>query len=175
MNLYRASVGLVALVVIGCASQVVVEPSPAEPSVAVSPETVAPAVETPLAESPAAIAASPSILKSGTFVSGEHPTQGTAQIVTENGQRFLEFGNDFRTNSGPDLTVILHRSADVIGSTTPPAYAIREGDYVVLAELQRVQGTQRYAIPASVNLNEFNSAAVWCRRFNATFGAASLS
>ncbi|WP_448601990.1 DM13 domain-containing protein [Thermoleptolyngbya sp.] len=175
MNLYRASLGLVALVVIGCASQVAVEPSPAEPSVVVSPETVAPAAETPLAESPAAIAASPSILKSGTFVSGEHPTQGTAQIVTENGQRFLEFGNDFRTNSGPDLTVILHRSGDVIGSTTPPAYAIREGDYVVLAELQRVQGTQRYAIPPSVNLNEFNSAAVWCRRFNATFGAASLS
>lgn len=175
MNLYRTSLGLVALAVIGCASQVAVEPSPAEPSVAVSPEVVTATVDTPLAESPAAIAASPTILKSGTFVSGEHPTQGAARIVEEGGQRFLEFGDDFRTDSGPDLTVILHRSADVIGSTTPPAYAIREGDYVVLAELQQVQGSQRYAIPASLNLNEFNSVAVWCRRFNATFGAAGLS
>ncbi|GAB4148169.1 MAG: hypothetical protein Fur0046_26640 [Cyanobacteria bacterium J069] len=121
------------------------------------------------------MAASPTVVKSGTFVSGEHPTQGTARIVTEGGQRFLEFGENFRTDSGPDLTVILHRSADVIGSTTPPAYAIREGDYVVLAELQQTQGAQRYAIPDSVNLDDFNSAAVWCRRFNATFGAAGLS
>ncbi|MFQ3634339.1 MAG: DM13 domain-containing protein [Cyanobacteriota bacterium] len=174
MNLHRACLGLMMLTVIGCTSQVAVEPSPAEPSVAAGPEVAAASPESSPAASPAAIAASPSIVKSGTFVSGEHPTQGTAQIVTENGQRFLEFGNDFRTDSGPDLTVILHRSGDVIGSTTPPAYAIREGDYVVLAALQRTQGAQRYAIPSNVNLDEFNSTAVWCRRFNATFGAAGL-
>jgi hypothetical protein len=175
MNLYRASLGLAALAVIGCASQVAVEPSPAEPTAAANPESVSPSPKESLAESPTTVAASPSVLKSGTFVSGEHLTQGTARIVMENGQRFLEFGSDFRTDSGPDLTVILHRSADVIGSTTPPAYAIREGDYVVLAELQQTEGTQRYAIPDSVNLDEFNSTAVWCRQFNATFGAAGLS
>ncbi|BAU42716.1 DM13 domain-containing protein [Leptolyngbya sp. O-77] len=175
MNLYRASLGLVALAVIGCASQVSVEPSPAEPTAAATPEAVAPSPGASLAESPTTVAANPSVLKSGTFVSGEHPTQGTARIVMENGQRFLEFGSDFRTDSGPDLTVILHRSADVIGSTTPPAYAIREGDYVVLAELQQTQGTQRYLIPDGVNLDDFNSTAVWCRQFNATFGAAGLS
>lgn len=175
MNLHRACLGLVMLTVLGCAAQVAVEPSPAEPSVAATPESAAASPPSPPAASSAAIATSPGVLKSGTFVSGEHPTQGAAQIVTENGQRFLEFGDDFRTDSGPDLTVILHRSGDVIGSTTPPAYAIREGDYVVLAELQRTRGAQRYAIPDRVNLDEFNSAAVWCRRFNATFGAAGLS
>lgn len=173
MNLYRACLGLILLTGIGCAAQVAVEP-PAEPSVAATSEVVAASPQSFPAASPGAIAASPSIVKSGTFVSGEHPTQGAAQIVTENGQRFLELGNDFRTDSGPDLTVILHRSGNVIGSTPPPAHAIREGDYVVLAELQRTQGAQRYAIPNSVNLDEFNSAAVWCRRFNATFGAAEL-
>jgi type 1 glutamine amidotransferase len=113
-------------------------------------------------------------VKSGIFVAGEHPTTGTVRLVSENGQRYLEFGADFRTDSGPDLVVILHRSDNVIGTTNPPAYSINEGDYVTLAPLQKTNGTQRYAIPEGVNLENYQSVAVWCRQFNATFGAAML-
>lgn len=113
-------------------------------------------------------------VKSGIFVAGEHPTTGTVRLVSENGQRYLEFGTDFRTDSGPDLVVILHRSHDVIGTTTSPAHSINEGDYVTLAPLQKTNGTQRYAIPTSINLEDYQSVAIWCRQFNATFGAAML-
>lgn len=117
-----------------------------------------------------------SIISSGSFVNGEHPTSGNVRIVKRNGKRFLELDKNFRTSSsGPDLVVILHRKADVIGSTVPPAYPINKKDYVVLSRLQKFNGAQSYAIPNNINLNEFKSAAIWCRQFNATFGAAKLS
>lgn len=115
------------------------------------------------------------IIKSGSFASGEHPTQGTARIIAQNGKFFLELDEGFQTsNLGPDLVVLLHRSSDVLGSTKPPAYPLQAGEYLLLAPLQKFSGTQRYAIPASINLAEYPSAAIWCRKFNATFGAAKL-
>jgi hypothetical protein len=108
-------------------------------------------------------------------VSGEHSTQGTVRLVSENGKIFLELDQAFKTSTmGPDLVVILHRSSDVLGSTQPPAYALKEGDYTLLAPLQKFSGAQRYAIPATVNLSDYQSVAIWCRKFNATFGAAKL-
>lgn len=101
---------------------------------------------------------------SGTFVAAEHPTQGVANVVTENGQRYLEFDEAFQTDSGPDLFVLLHRE------DTPQSYA--EENYVNLGELQQTSGTQRYAIPAGVDPAEFGSVVIWCRQFNATFGYA---
>ena len=114
------------------------------------------------------------IIKSGTFVNGKSPTVGKAKIVEENGTRYIEFDDAFQTDSGPDLFVVLHRSADVIGSGQAPAFGIKEGEYVKLAPLQTTTGKQRYIIPASIDLEDYNSVAIWCRRFNATFGAASL-
>jgi hypothetical protein len=132
----------------------------------------------PVANSPSPkTAQSPqvSVLRSGKFVDGEHPTRGSVRIIKQNNQRLLELDQTFATStSGPDLVVILHRLADVIGSTTPPAYPIKEGDYVLLAPLKSYNGTQSYLIPASLNLDDFKSAVIWCRRFNATFGAATL-
>ncbi|BAZ66193.1 hypothetical protein NIES4106_09400 [Fischerella sp. NIES-4106] len=116
------------------------------------------------------------VTKSGNFVSGEHTTQGTARIITKNGKSFLELEQSFKTsNSGPDLVVILHRSDNVIGSTKPPSYSLKKGDYVILGRLQKFSGAQTYAIPDNINLAEYKSAVIWCRKFNATFGAAKLS
>ncbi len=117
----------------------------------------------------------PKVLAAGNLVKGEHATSGRVQIVQQGNERILELGSDFRTfDMGPDLVVILHRSPDVIGSTVPPAYPIKEGDYVLLAPLKSFSGAQRYPIPAEVSLPDYPSAAIWCRKFNATFGAARL-
>lgn len=114
-------------------------------------------------------------LKSGRFVRGEHATRGGAKIVTKNGRSFLQLDSGFKTSSqGPDLVVVLHRSGNVIGTTQAPNYAIKSGDYVVLSRLKKFSGAQTYAIPANINLANYRSAAIWCRKFNATFGAASL-
>ncbi|BAZ50395.1 hypothetical protein NIES4103_30110 [Nostoc sp. NIES-4103] len=115
-------------------------------------------------------------LKSGTFVSGEHKTQGTVRITNKDGKSFIELDESFKTSTlGPDLVVVLHRSDNVISSTKPPSYSLKEGDYIVISPLQKFSGTQKYLIPSNINLAEYKSAAIWCRKFNATFGAASLS
>jgi Electron transfer DM13 len=163
--------------VLGCAKETATQSAPTPPAVpasspiATTPQSPAPAQGT--SSSPASSKAI--VLRSGSFVTGEHPTQGAAQIVTQNNQRRLELNSAFSTStSGPDLFVVLHRSANVIGSTTPPDFPIKAADYVVLAPLQSYSGAQSYAIPDSINLDDFQSVAIWCRRFNATFGAALL-
>jgi len=164
--------GLSAILAVSCASQPSATSTPAA-SPEASPEATASPV-TPATPTPVAQAETNGILRTGMFVDGEHPTQGEVRVVSEGGQTFLEFGDNFQTDNGPDLVVVLHRASDIIGSSTPPAFPISEGDYVVLEPLQNVQGAQRYAIPANVNLADYQSAAIWCRQFNATFGAAAL-
>ncbi|MFE4106772.1 DM13 domain-containing protein [Almyronema epifaneia] len=100
-------------------------------------------------------------------VDRSHPTTGSFRIVTENGQQYLEFDQQFSTGGGPDVEVILYRSA-----TIPTAIA--EADYVKLDQLQRLRGSQRYSIPADIDLDEYGSVGIWCRTFNITFGYAAL-
>lgn len=114
-------------------------------------------------------------IKSGQFVRAEQATRGGASIVTKNGRSFLQLDSAFKTSSqGPDLVVILHRSRNVLGTTQAPNYALKGGDYIVLSRLKKYSGAQSYAIPANINLANYRSAAIWCRKFNATFGVATL-
>jgi hypothetical protein len=108
------------------------------------------------------------VADTGTFKNGEHPTQGKVSITTEQGKRYLEFDGNFKTDNGPDLFVILHRS------DAPALSGIKEKDYMNIARLQKISGNQRYALPDNVKLEEFKSVAIWCRQFNVTFGYATL-
>ncbi|MBD2454988.1 DM13 domain-containing protein [Nostoc sp. FACHB-87] len=109
------------------------------------------------------------VVKSGNFVKGEHITQGNARIITENGKTFLEFDQNFKTDSGPDLLVILHRQQQ------PKIYGITEKEYVSLGRLQKTSGSQRYDISENIKVADFASAVIWCRTFNATFGYAAFN
>lgn len=114
-------------------------------------------------------------IKSGTFIAGEHDTNGSVRIFRENGKNYLELDETFTTSSsGPDLYIILHRSDNVLATTSPPAYPIKETDYVIVNRLQKYSGSQRYAIPQNIKLENYQSAVIWCRQFNATFGTAKL-
>ena len=102
------------------------------------------------------------------FVSvGRYKTTGGVKIITENGQRYLEFDRAFATDNGPDLKVVLHRNSSVGAS-------LRERDYVAIAPLASFNGTQRYLIPNNIDLSQYASVAIWCRQFNVTFGYAEL-
>lgn len=104
---------------------------------------------------------------SSQFVTVKDNTVGTLKIVTENGQKYLEFGDDFQTVEGPAVEIILHQDRVV-------AESIEEDSYVTIAPIQSVTGTQRYLIPEGVDLADYGSVAVWCEEFNVTFGYASL-
>lgn len=162
-----AALTLPVVLLLGCAqtSSTQRATQPAEDS------PVAPVPATPISQAPGG-----AVLRSGAFVTGEHPTRGTVRIRQDRGKRVLELDATFQTSSmGPDLVVGLHRSGDVIGTTEPPAHAIDEGEYVILAPLRSFTGAQTYEIPDSVELADYMSVIIWCRRFNATFGAARLT
>jgi hypothetical protein len=176
MNVKLCLVGIVSLVVMGCAGQIAADPSESAPTQEnINLQEIDPVqmAESPVA-SPEPIQVAAEVVTSGEFESGEHPTQGTVQIIQQEGRTIVELGDSFQTSRGPDLFVILHRSPDVIGSTTPPDYPIAEGDYVTLSPLAAPTGMQRYEIPADINLEDYASVAIWCRQFNATFGSARL-
>ena len=101
------------------------------------------------------------------FIGVEHPITGKFQIIEENGTKYLEIGQDFQSDRGSDLKVILHKSSIVKQS-------IQEGDYVNLGALKSFSGSQRYLIPTEINLDEYRSVAIWCEKFNATFGYAPM-
>jgi hypothetical protein len=174
MNLKQWTIfSLASLMFVGCAGEVANQTIAGSPSPAVAMPSAQPTQVQPIAQ--AQNPAKSTTVKIGTFASGEHPTQGTVRIINQDGKAFLDIDQAFQTSSlGPDLVVILHRSSDVLGSTQPPAYPIKGGEYVLLAPLKKFTGAQRYAIPETVNLSQYSSAAIWCRKFNATFGAAKL-
>ena len=114
--------------------------------------------------------------RSGSFVSAEHTTNGKASIILENGTYFIELDQTFKTSeNGPDLFVVLHRSSNILNISKPPDFAIAEGDYALIAPLKSFNGKQRYKIPKNIQPDSFKSVAIWCRKFNATFGFAPLS
>lgn len=165
--------GLVSLLLVSCAGEAVKSQAD-ESSGAVTTRITTQPTQLESTDQPL-ISENSIILQSGSFISGEHSTQGAARIVTQDGKYFLELDQEFSTsNLGPDLVVILHRSSNVLDSTQPPDYPLKEGDYLFLAPLQKFDGAQRYSIPSNVNLADYKSAVVWCRKFNATFGAATL-
>jgi Electron transfer DM13 len=142
---HLAMLGLVAFLSLGCTNQAATQ----------TPTTAATTVDSAKA-------------KTGQFQAGEHPTQGQVSVVKEQEKNYLEFDQNFKTDKGPDLYVILYRGEK------PPISGIKEKDYVSIARLQNTSGNQRYALPNNIKLAEFKSVAIWCRQFNATFGYAAL-
>ena len=47
-------------------------------------------------------------------------------------------------------------------------------DRVELGPLKGTEGDQNYSIPAGTDLSKYKTVAIYCERFNVTFGAAPL-
>jgi Electron transfer DM13 len=113
--------------------------------------------------------AGPVTLARGGFASLEHATTGSALVLElEDGTRFLRL-EDLETSNGPDLRVIL---------TDQPLsddwHVWDDGEYVDLGALKGNLGSSNYEIPANVDLADFETAVIWCRRFSVGFAVAPL-
>lgn len=81
---------------------------------------------------------------------------------------FLE--PDFEVGPGPAFHVYLVPKAAVRNEA-----AVKDAMYVDLGGLRAFKGSQRYAIPAGVNLKDFPSVVIWCERFGVLISPADLS
>jgi len=111
----------------------------------------------------------PMTLAQGSLASLEHATTGTALVIElEDGRRFLRL-DGLETSSGPDLRVIL---------TDQPLSGDwdvwDDGELVDLGPLKGNIGSSNYEIPTSVDLGDFVTAVIWCRRFSVGFGVAPI-
>jgi hypothetical protein len=106
------------------------------------------------------------ILKNGLFEDRAHPTRGEVQIVEGNEHNNLIFSEDFMSDKGPQLVVIVSEHENPQNSQD-----LHEGNYAELGKLKSVEGPQMYDLPEG----NFNSVAVYCKPFKVLFGVASLS
>jgi hypothetical protein len=122
---------------------------------------------------PAPFAAStdPQPLYTGRLEGKAHQTSGRGTIYkTSDGRQYLRL-TDFSTSNGPDVHVILARSDD---ENLTQEIVKGQLDSVELGSLKGNQGDQNYDLPASVDLQKYNAAVIYCERFHAVFGVARL-
>lgn len=110
------------------------------------------------------VAPSVQVVAQGQFISLDHPTVGTASIITDGQQQFLRF-EGFETDNGPDLNVYL-------GTGTPQS---DPGEFIDLGDLKGNIGDQNYELQTDIDLSRYTTVYIWCVRFNVGFGSAPLS
>src|SRR5499426_3046917 len=81
---------------------------------------------------------------------------------------FLE--PDFEVGPGPAFHVLLVPKANIRRSAD-----VADQMYVDLGGLRAFKGSQRYPVPAGVNLKDFPSVVIWCERFSVLISPADLS
>jgi Electron transfer DM13 len=113
--------------------------------------------------------AAPAELASGTFVSREHETRGTARVLRlADGGVVVRF-EGFATSNGPLLVVWLSKNP-----ADGPDDSFADG-HVDLGALKGNVGDQNYLVPPGVDTTAYTSVVVWCARFHVSFGAADLA
>jgi pentapeptide MXKDX repeat protein len=108
----------------------------------------------------------------GTFHGKVHETSGRATIYQQaDGKKILRLTN-FKTSNGPDVHVILIAAKDAADNDN---FSSSKIEHIELGKLKGNEGDQNYELPANADLSKFQIVSIYCERFNANFGAASLT
>jgi hypothetical protein len=110
-------------------------------------------------------------IATGIFHGQVHSTSGRAAIYKAHGKEILRI-TDFKTSNGPDVHVVLIAADDAKDNDN---FLKSNVERVELGALKGNEGDQNYDIPEGTDLKKFRTVAIYCERFNATFGAAPLA
>ena len=124
---------------------------------------------TPAAATSTPRVASETVLVRTNLQSLEHQSSGDVLLIQlPGGKRIVRLEN-LVTSNGPDLRVYL---------SAAPASSDWHGydrDYVDLGALKGNLGNQNYPVPDGLNLAQYRSLVIWCRRFTVGFAVAPLA
>jgi hypothetical protein len=84
-------------------------------------------------------------------------------------QRAVFLEPDFEVGPGPKFHVYLVPKASI-----RDAAAVKDAMFVDLGRLRAFKGSQRYPIPAGVDLNKYASVVIWCETFGVLISPADL-
>ena len=104
-----------------------------------------------------------------TFVKKRYNIKGTWTVTEQDGQSVIQFNDDFKTKSGPDLKLYLSSS-----SVSDLESGSVEGTSLKLGILKSNRGAQSYIIPADVNLSDYKSVVIHCEAFSVLWGGFDL-
>jgi hypothetical protein len=122
------------------------------------------------ADTKASTVIAPTTVATGSFHSNAHDTRGTAMILSlSDGRRVLRLTN-FATSNGPDVRVYLVAAPDVQDNAT-----VKTAGFVELGPMKGNIGDQNYDIPSTVDLAQYRTVTIWCKRFSVNFGSAPLA
>jgi hypothetical protein len=93
---------------------------------------------------------------------------GKGKVSVYRGAVFLE--PDFEVGPGPAFHVYLVPQANI-----RDAAAVKDAMFVDLGGLRSFKGSQRYPIPAGVDLKNYPSVVIWCERFGVLISPADLA
>jgi Electron transfer DM13 len=79
-------------------------------------------------------------------------------------------GEDFEVGPGPDFHVYLVPAANI-----RDAGQVTGTMFVDLGRLRAFKGSQKYAVPAGVDLTRFPSVVIWCQQFSVLISPADLT
>jgi hypothetical protein len=110
------------------------------------------------------------LLARGTFIHA-NPSDpihyGSGKVEVYDDLVFLD--SDFEVGPGPAFHVYLVPKAEV----RDPA-DVEATMFVDLGKLRAFKGSQKYAIPAGVDLKDFPSVVIWCAQFGVLISPADL-
>jgi hypothetical protein len=110
------------------------------------------------------------LIATGTFIHANTADPihwGKGKVSVYERTVFLE--PDFEVGPGPAFHVYLVPKASI--RTNADMTGVM---YVDLGRLRAFKGSQRYAIPAGVNLKDYPSVIIWCERFSVLISPADL-
>jgi hypothetical protein len=108
---------------------------------------------------------------SGTFIHANpsdpiHSGKGKVSVY----QRTVFLEPDFEVGPGPAFHVYLVPKANIRDAAT-----VKDAMFVDLGGLRAFKGSQRYPIPAGVDLKNYASVVIWCERFSVLISPADLT
>ena len=110
------------------------------------------------------------VVAGGTFIHA-NPSDpvhwGKGSVTVRQDSVFLH--DDFQVGPGPKFHVYLVPKAMIRASSD-----VKDQMFVDLGRLRAFQGSQRYAIPAGVDLSKYQSVIIWCEQFSVLISPADL-
>jgi hypothetical protein len=110
------------------------------------------------------------VVASGTFIHA-NPSDpvhwGRGSVTVRPDSVFLH--DDFEVGPGPKFHVYLVPKGMIRTSSD-----LKDQMFVDLGRLRAFKGSQRYAIPAGVDLSKFQSVIIWCEQFSVLISPADL-
>ena len=141
--------------------------------------SVATASMAPSADASATVAAGaaeplgPVQVASGSFISHEHTTTGTARVLRNPDGSHQLVLEDLATSNGPDVRVWL--SAGPVIEGKDGWFTAADHAHLEVAPIKGNLGNQVYDLPAGTDPAAWTSVVLWCEDFGVSFGAAELT